>query len=407
MIQSANNYDFTTVSTPGCVSGAGFADAMCPRLEQLLWLNEAVKTAERRGGFNPLTGAFPAAGAKNDPAVMVPNIPFLTDFQSRINAVLTVSYHDADRIPVGLVSSLAGTWTLGAAVNSIPTTAWPGSTGISSVVSSALVTPQAVTFPTPRMWPSRDNIGAYSTAVSRAVDNVGFYRSATYGRSGGYGLDGYISKGASARATYRNGVLGNSPIQDWKVGLDVPNPFLNEYGTDYDYDTDHTLVDYYRMKSDVNDIAYSLESSSWGFAIDLPSWTHTGTQAASKQTSELILPVWRIIAAPLWRGTSSGLLTRDATVSYFAWIGNPNSTWGQMSSVRNTTGQFFNIPTSQPLSLVKGFGDYVLASAINPNTLPSSGMMGGGSGTRVGYVAHVFCVGAVYIATVARRDIGS
>lgn len=406
MIQSANDYDFTTVSTPGCVSGVGFADAMCPRLEQVLWLNEAVKTAERRGGFNPLTGTFPAAGAKNDPAVMVPDARFLADFQSRVNAVLTVAYHDRGRLPAGVVNSLSGSWTLGTAVSDIPIAAWSSTSGVSSAVSSALVTPQAVAFSTRRMWPSRDNFGEYSTAVSRAVSDLGLRRSAVYVRSYG-GLNGYIY--SSARTTYRNGAPGNSPMQDWKAGLGVPNPFLNETGNDYIYDTDHTLVDYYRVKSDEHDIEYSLEASSWEFPIGLPPWTH-GVDFFS-QTSVHIVPVWRVIAAPLWReivSGSAGQLVRDRTVSYYAWIGSQGGVWGSVQSWRNINGQYFSIPVSQPTELVRGFGATALAGAVNPNALPSSGMVGGGSGTRVGYVAHVFCIGAIYVATlIAPRNIGS
>jgi len=417
MIPQATGYDFTTISTPGCISGAPFGDAMCPRLEQILWLNEAVRTAECRGGFNPLTGDYPTIGAKNDPATMFPKPSALADFQTRINAVLTVPYHNLYSLPSGVLS-FSFTFPMPNASNAFPTGTYIGTAALSSAVESAKVTPQAEVFSPHGMWPKRTHLTEYSTAAERGTSAALLSRSAVYGTSysrGDFssinfspGLD-YVLR-CSKREWRRDGAVGRTPMQDWSLGsLPYPNPFLDEWGNDYVDHEDHSVVDYYRVKSDVVDTVYSRETATWTLPVGLPPWTYTGTRglAAQKQTSVTVQLVWRVLAAPLWKRRSDGVYVRDKTVSGWVWAGEPRRSWVGAVAIRTITGLDFQFTHGGSIdSIVKAYGDHILSETLVESSLASSGVVGGSSADRVGYVAHVFCIGGVFVGLTAERDIG-
>lgn len=414
MIPQATGYDFTTISTPGCISGAPFGDAMCPRLEQILWLNEAVRTAECRGGFNPLTGDYPTIGTKNDPATMFPKPSALADFQTRINAVLTVPYHDLYSLPSGVLSAFSLSASMPNATVSLPSGSYIGTAALSSACESAKVFPQAVAFSQFGMWPKRAHLTEYSAAAERGTSAVLLTRSAVYGTSYASSLSHAFRPGldsvlqCSSREWRRDGAAGRTPMQDWNSG-DYPNPFLDEYGNDYDYNTDHSVADYYRVKSDVYDTVYSRETATWTLPVGLPPWTYTGTRglAAQKRTLVTVQLVWRVLAAPLWKRRSDGVYVRDKTVSGWVWAGEPRRSWVGVLAIRTRTGLDFQFtPGGSIDSIVKAYGDHILSETLVESSLASSGVMGGTSADRVGYVAHVFCIGGVFVGLTAERDIG-
>lgn len=407
MIPTAANYDFTNVSPASCIAGGTFCGGMCPRLEEVFWLEEAARTAECCGGFNPLTGNYPSIGAKSSPGKMCPSRQQLLGIQNRFNNVITVPYYDWNSLPSGIWNGTTRVAQYGNASRRVINPGISESDFLSDIYSARVV-PNPEQFSS-SMWPSRTNAQEYTSVVGKTVSTLPLYRSA-YALSNMAGLESVLDTGA--RTMYRNGAVGNTPIDDWAAGIgEAPNPFFNE--TQQSTYTDNT-VDYYRYVTQSYDVAYSRESYDWSYPVSLPPWTYTGPAPATlKQTTVRIMLVWSIAAAPLWRtnnygGGAGDYSVRDKSVTFMIWSGAVNAAWFGAIATRTTNSLSFQFPAGQSSSIVKTFGDHITNNVLNPANLASTGAMGSPSNvTRVGYVARVECTGAVYVASVARRDIGS
>lgn len=401
MIPSAANYNFTTVSPASCVRGGSFYGGTCPRLEELLWLEEAARTAEHRGGYDPILGDYPAIGAKSDPARMSPNQASLSGIQTRLNAVWTTSYHNFYALPSGIWNSPHSATSFPNAVSSVPGSFILSIGELTSAIASAVVTPAALSF-TSSMWPKASQAQEYLDAIDKVVRGPLDRSAASVGQN--RGLRYFLPRGS--KTMYRNGAAGNSPIQDWLAGAAVPNPLFNETSTSSD-----NTVDYYRVVSDAADYAYSMESSFASMNVGIPRWTYTSVMP-NKQTTTRIMFIWDIAIAPLWKWVSSGSTwyERDKTVTRMVWSGSPGGSWFGAYGVCTTSGLSFQFTAGSTASIVRIYGDYITNNVINVSSLASTGPIGTSSTvtpTKVGYVARITCGGAVYVSTTAPRGIGS
>ena len=401
MIANAQSYDYVTVSTPSCVSGRDFAATVPPRLEELLWLDEAMLTAECRGGFTPLTGRYPSIGNRPDPATVTVMDRSYADLKRRFNAVLTTPYHVWSNLPSGVWSSLSSSIS-GNAQQGLPPAFYLPSTAIASSASTALTTPAGVTF-SDSVCP-KPNTSAWTTAVRRGCSDLSLVRSAIWNTTNHNGLDNALD--VTGRALRRNGAVGgNTPLQDWSSGLGLPNPLFDEQVGGDDDPRTRGVIDYYRVKTDTQDITYSQEGD-WSLPIYNPPWTHL---TLSRQTTVYVMIVWACYCSAVWSRTLNGGYesVRDYTVNRRIWSGPTSASWFGGVGTRDGTSlnwQFASGPTS---SALRDIGDHV-CSVIDPAGLPSTGPTGGGSGfSKVGYMALVECVGAIYVATTATRNLGT
>lgn len=398
MIPNAANYDFVSVSTPGCVAGGAFGAAISPRLEDLVWMAEAARTAEHRGGLDVWDLSYPAVGQKEDPAEMCPDLGKFSSLVTRINSVLTVSYHDFQRLPSGVWGQFSTTLWYPRGIGQTPL--FMTSEDLANACAGAVTTPAGVSL-TASISPTSLQTGELADAAWRATMGTIVRSSVFRGQRDSL----YYLIYCGARTDCKNGSAGNTPTQDWSFGY-IENPLFDETNA-LEPPHSNPPLDYYRHNASNGDFAYSREASDWNIPMGLPRWTYCGG-GSLQRTSLNVMLVWVVYAAPLWRYLdSTGRYVRDKTVSRFVWSGAPNSTWHGIYAFRDPLVSHFEFPAGATSSIIKSYGDHI-CNQLPLSTLPSSGVMGESTNvTRDGYCARIECIGAIFVVNTAMRDIGS
>ena len=435
MLNSANQYDFTNCPA-NIATGRDFSYGDCPRLEQWLWLHEAMRTVEARGSFLPDAGAavYTDYGGKVDAFAMWPKLLTSKEWANRVVAVAnepTMSFAQT-----GYLSQFT---TRKDRYHDDPFVAVLSRDNVRSLMSQDPHNEPQVDF---NICPHQGDgqrvsrLFAYYCRSGIARSNLVAIHDAMDGHSSAFGLQNVVPTQGSWQC---NGGASDRPENEWNTKTRVGNALQGDYtnavpflgydnnAVDNVYTPVHPASFYYRVKHsgrpeiDIGggaatvpaipacDKTYSYEPYSLSYSIAAGPWTHTSMLPETRWRSSVsVMPIYAAYATALWR-CSCGVpsldtpIHPDIIVNTFFYVLPMSSPFGSLWIERD--GQNTTVTLD---GTVKGIGDSVCAGIGIENNIRSIGPHDNVPDpvTKIGYAVYVEPVWALLRGTPTARDIG-
>lgn len=412
MISNRLAYEMTNIDGAS-VTGASFSDAMCPTLEQRIWINEVLKTAQVRGSVNPVlkNASFSALPQKVSVASMIPSMSGVDADYSALNQVLATGYHDRDLMPSGILNAYSTQIRETAAQSSIlDCIRILNDTDVANILASARVNPQGENY-IARMIPNRRNVDTFATAARRATTTA-LRRSnylPVYRRTiSGVDLTGGLNNALTAygMAWARNDGKVTSPEADADLTI---IPFLSKHRLAGDKRHNATMWFKHYFRDTVTgqsaDYTYTYDATDYDYSTPNAPWIYSNNVVDNSKAYLVGCGfIWAIYHRALWATTSAGasvLWHDDAINTRFCILSQANR--GFVAQRVNTALTRLDFDVQAPYA--SNFANLVNAM-VNVAALPSTTCSSAAGARVVGYQAYIEPCYALFTASAPFRNIG-